>query len=57
VPIRGDDAFGARVVSMDVPKAMESGRTYLCRLHIENCGARGWLPHHKEHLARVVLGI
>ena len=55
--IRGDDAFGARIVTMDVPKTMESGRTYLCRLHIENAGERGWLPHHREHRARVALGI
>jgi predicted aldo/keto reductase-like oxidoreductase len=53
----GDDSFGARIVSMDVPKAMESGRTYLCRLHVENAGERGWLPQHREHQARVALGI
>jgi predicted aldo/keto reductase-like oxidoreductase len=55
--IRGDDAFGARIISMDVPKTMESGRTYLCRLHVENAGERGWLPQHREHQARVALGI
>lgn len=55
--IRGDNAFGARIVTMDVPKTMESGRTYLCRLHIENAGERGWLPLHREHLARVALRI
>jgi hypothetical protein len=55
--IRGDDAFGARIVSMDVAEAMEAGRTYRCRLHIENAGVRGWLPNHPEHRARVALGI
>jgi predicted aldo/keto reductase-like oxidoreductase len=55
--IRGDDVFGARIVSMDISKSMESGRTYLCRLHVENAGARGWLPQHREHQARVALGI
>ena len=55
--IQGDDAFGARIVSMDVPKVMESGRTYLCRLHVENAGERGWLPQHREHRARVALGV
>ena len=55
--IHGDDAFGARIVSMDVPNVMESGRTYRCRLHVENAGERGWLPHHREHQARVALGI
>src|SRR5262249_42960535 len=34
-----------------------SGQTYLCRLHVENAGERGWLPQHREHQALVVLGI
>jgi predicted aldo/keto reductase-like oxidoreductase len=55
--LRGDDAFGASIVSMDVPVPMERGRAHLCRLHVENAGARGWLPHHREHQARVALGI
>jgi predicted aldo/keto reductase-like oxidoreductase len=55
--ICGDGAFGARVVSRDIPKAMESGQTYVCRLHVENAGERGWLPDHREHQARVALGI
>jgi hypothetical protein len=55
--IRGDEGFGARIVSMDVPRAMESGRTYLCRLHVENAGERGWLPQHRDYQARVALGI
>jgi predicted aldo/keto reductase-like oxidoreductase len=55
--IRGDPAFGARIVSLNVPRAMEWGRTYRCRLHLENASERGWLPHHPEHRARVMLGI
>jgi hypothetical protein len=56
-PIRGDAAFGARIVSMDIPKAVKPERAYLCRLHVENAGERGWLPQHREHQARVALGI
>ncbi|HKE24011.1 MAG TPA: aldo/keto reductase [Bryobacteraceae bacterium] len=55
--ICGDDTFGARIVSKDIPKAMESRQTYLCRLHVENTGERGWLPQNREHQARVALGI
>jgi hypothetical protein len=55
--IRGDEAFGARIVSRDVPRSMQSGRPSLCRLHIENAGERGWLPHHRDHQARVALGV
>jgi glutamate-1-semialdehyde aminotransferase/predicted aldo/keto reductase-like oxidoreductase len=55
--ICGDAGFGARVVSMDVPKTMAPGRTCMCRLHVENAGERGWLPHHPEHQARVMLGV
>ncbi len=55
--IQGDAGFGARVVSMDVPKVMESGRTYLCRLRVENAGERGWLPNYPELQARVALAI
>ena len=55
--VLGDRAFGVKVVSLDVPDTMESARTYLCRLHVENAGDRGWLPHHREHQARVVLAI
>jgi predicted aldo/keto reductase-like oxidoreductase len=55
--ISGDTAFGARIVSVDVPKVMKSGRTYRCRLHVENAGERGWLPLHRDHRARVALGV
>lgn len=55
--ICGDGVFGARIVSVDVPKSMQAGRAYLCRLHVENAGERGWLPQHREHRARVALGI
>jgi hypothetical protein len=55
--ICGDAGFGARVLSIDVPRIMEGGRTYMCRLRIENAGERGWLPNHPEHQARVALAI
>ena len=55
--IYGDRIFGTRIVSMDIPKTMESGETYLCLLLLENAGERGWLPRIKEHQARVVLGV
>lgn len=55
--IYGDRAFGARVVSMDIPRKMTPGETVLCRLLIENAGDRGWLPDHREHQARVFLGV
>jgi predicted aldo/keto reductase-like oxidoreductase len=56
-PPCGDPSFGASIVSVDVPATMDAGRTYRCRLHLENAGARGWLPDHPEHRARVALGI
>lgn len=55
--IKGDAGFGARVVSKDVPAAIEAGQTYRCRLYIENAGERGWLPNHPEYQARVALGV
>jgi glutamate-1-semialdehyde aminotransferase len=55
--IHGDGAFGARIVSVDLPKTMKAGQVYRCRLQVENAGERGWLPHHPEHQARVALGI
>jgi predicted aldo/keto reductase-like oxidoreductase len=55
--IFGDETFGARIVSMDVPKTMASGETYLCLLLLENAGLRGWHPKIKEHRARVLLGV
>jgi len=55
--IYGNSTFGARIVSMDIPRIMEPGEAYLCRLHIENAGERGWLPENKEYKARVVLGV
>jgi glutamate-1-semialdehyde 2,1-aminomutase len=53
----GDGGFGARIVSLDVPKVMESGRLYLCRLLVENAGERGWHPGYPELKARVALGV
>lgn len=55
--IYGDNAFGARIVSIDIPKKMEPGEAYLCRLQVENAGVRGWHPDNKELKARVVLGV
>jgi predicted aldo/keto reductase-like oxidoreductase len=55
--IRGDASFAARVVSMDVPRLMEAGRTYMCRLRVENAGWRSWLPDYPELRARVSLAI
>ncbi len=56
--IYGDHIFGARIASMDIPKVMEPGETYLCRLHLENAGNRGWFPETKgEHTARGLLGV
>jgi glutamate-1-semialdehyde aminotransferase/predicted aldo/keto reductase-like oxidoreductase len=54
--IYGDLTFAARIVSMDIPKRMEPGKAYLCRLQLENAGKRGWLPESREHKASVVLG-
>lgn len=56
-PILGDAAFGARIVSVEIPKVMDAERSHRCRLHLENAGARGWLPDHPEHRARVALGV
>ncbi|MFO7598987.1 MAG: aldo/keto reductase, partial [Candidatus Desulfacyla sp.] len=53
----GDVSFGARIVSMDIPKIMAPGKTYLCRLLIENAGERGWHASSKVHQARVMLGV
>jgi hypothetical protein len=55
--IRGDAGFGARVVSVDIPKVMAPGRPHSCRLRVENAGERGWLPYYPELQARVALAI
>lgn len=55
--IHGNGTFGAKIVSLDIPREMDPGQTYLCRLHLENAGVRGWLPENREHKARVVLGV
>lgn len=55
--IQGNSTFGARIVSLDIPRKMNAGETYLCRLYLENAGVRGWLPENREHKARVVLGV
>jgi predicted aldo/keto reductase-like oxidoreductase len=56
-PVRGDGAFGARIVSRDIPRIMNAGQPYRCRLHLENAGERGWHPAQPEHRARVMLGV
>ena len=55
--VHGNGTFGARIISLDIPREMDPGETYLCRLYIENAGVRGWHPEHREHKARVVLGV
>lgn len=55
--ICGDSTFGARIVSMDIPKITEPEEDYLCLLQLENSGQRGWLPKNKEHKARVIFGV
>ena len=55
--IRGDAGFGARVVSVDIPRVMAPGRPHSCRLRVENAGERGWLPYYPELQARVALAI
>ena len=40
----GNRWFGARVVRRELPAEMRPGRTYTCRLHVENRGLRWWHP-------------
>ena len=55
--VLGDDTFGARIVSKNIPEKMVAGQSYRCRINVENAGLRGWHPNSEKHRARAVLGV
>ena len=40
----GNRWFGARVIRAELPERMQSGRSYTCRLFLENLGLSPWHP-------------
>ena len=59
--VHGDHSFGARIASVEIPRTMEPGEAYVCRIRLENAGERGWHPAAnapaRGYRARVALAV